>query len=115
MDIERKNRIEGLESDSAGERLELRFICPICGGNSLYFKQIDISEVVAVYSDAEVTLGDEFPEKDLGFFCHDCGYELRDKDSAVTFRAELVAWLLKNCPQTDEGVPVTQDGPQTKT
>ncbi len=38
-----------------------------------------------MWSDGEVTLGDEFPEEDLGFFfCHNCDYELRDEHGALS-------------------------------
>ncbi len=105
MEINDKTKEVKIESEKPPT--ELRFVCPVCGGNSLYIKQIDISEVLQVWSDSEVALGHEFTEEDLGFFCDSCGYELRDEYSAVTFRDDLVAWLLKNCPQTDEGLPIT--------
>jgi len=90
------------QDNKSEQPVELRFTCPKCGDDSLYLKQIDITEVKGVFSDGEILLGDEFPEEDLGFICQGCSYELQDEDEPVIGGEHLAGWLQANCPQTDD-------------
>jgi len=89
------------QDNKSEQAVELSFTCPKCGGDRLYLKQIDITEVKGVFSDGDISLGDEYAEEDLGFICGGCEYELQDEDEPVVGGQHLAEWLQVNCPQTD--------------
>jgi predicted RNA-binding Zn-ribbon protein involved in translation (DUF1610 family) len=81
------------------ENRELRFVCPKCGYDHLYFRQEVIGEVWGIYRNGEIRMGDEFPEDLLGFQCARCGYEIADDNGRITDTESLAEWLINNCPQ----------------
>ncbi len=81
------------------ENQELRFVCPKCASDDLYFRQEVIGEVQGIYRNGEIRTGNEFPEDLLGFQCARCEYEIADDNGRITDTESLAEWLINNCPQ----------------
>ena len=119
------------ESQAEGAKLSLRFVCPQCGCGDLRETMLEVSYPIRLIQKIEVNPDDPediqvFDNGDEEYYhtgdmhgfqysCEGCGMELTyeedGKERGVENEFQLVQWLLKNCPQSDEDQPVAEDEP----
>ena len=83
---------------------ELRFVCPECGGNSLYAEASGYLDIDHVYDDNVFTWGDFTPEEMSDYRCRHCGYLLEMSEDVG-----LPEWLITHCIQDDAGAVQSED------
>jgi DNA-directed RNA polymerase subunit RPC12/RpoP len=79
--------------DEENEPMELIFVCPECGSNSLWaWGGPGPLEITHVYDDGVLSWDAFEPEEISNYHCRECGYKIKfDGDE------DIVEWLLNNC------------------
>ena len=111
--------------NTGGRPMALRFICPLCGSQDLHTKFLEpyypISSLDTIELDPNGVdlcyLYEREPWEYEGaghtegweFWCDKCDLvpNLEEYEEEVRQEESLARWLLDNCPQTDEGLPLT--------
>ncbi len=111
--------------ETGGRPMALRFICPLCGSQDLRTKFLEPYYPISTLDTIELDpngvdlcyLYEREPWEYEGaghtegweFWCDKCDLvpNLEEYEEEVRQEESLARWLLDNCPQTDEGLPVT--------
>jgi predicted RNA-binding Zn-ribbon protein involved in translation (DUF1610 family) len=97
--MEKNNTTNELENQSNAaivESAELKFRCPLCGGNELVSVGMWATKI-RFFMDGKIEWGEKWLYDDEGYFCcDDCGYELQDAEGCrISDYAELIRWLFE--------------------
>src|SRR5271157_540226 len=113
--------------NTGGRPMALRFICPLCGSQDLRTKFLEPYYPISTLDTIELDpngvdlcyLYEREPWEYEGaghtegweFWCDKCDLvpNLEEYEEEVRQEESLARWLLDNCPQTDEGLPVDVD------
>src|SRR5208283_1159911 len=111
--------------NTGGRPMALRFICPLCGSQDLRTKFLEpyypISTLDTIELDpngvdlCHLTEREPWEYEGAGytegweFWCDKCDLvpNLEEYEEEVRQEESLARWLIDNCPQTDEGLPLT--------